>query len=66
MLIENAFKCTYSDCIFPAMITLVITFVLLIIVHVYIYYAMVSAARRRYGNAPLPPVYDIDLPPTKK
>ena len=60
MLLENAFQCTYSDCILPAMVTLVITLLLMIGIHVYIYYIIVSTANRKYGSQPLPPAIDID------
>lgn len=60
MLLENAFQCTYSDCIFPAMVTLVITLLLMIAIHVYIYYILVNSATRVYGNKPLPAAIDID------
>ncbi len=61
MLLENAFKCSYQDCLFYAMVTLVITLLLMIAIHVFIYYKMVDAARRKYGNDGLPPAVDIDL-----
>jgi hypothetical protein len=62
MLLENAFQCTYADCILPAMITLVITLLLMIGIHVYIYYIMVGTANSKYGSQPLPPAIDIDSP----
>jgi hypothetical protein len=60
MLLENAFKCGYQDCLFYAMVTLVITILLMIAIHAFIYYKLVDAARRKYGNTGLPPRLDID------
>lgn len=54
MLLENAFKCTYSDCIFYAMVTLVISLLLMIAIHIYAYYWIVAIANKKYGNEPLP------------
>ena len=60
MLFENAFKCTYSDCAFPVIVTFFITLLLMIILHVYLYYRSARIAKKVYGSAPLPQFKDID------
>lgn len=61
MLFENAFQCTFQDCTVPCMIAFIITLILMIIGHVWLYFKMVAIARLKYGNEGLPARVDRDL-----
>ncbi len=60
MLFENAFQCTFQDCAVPCMIAFIVTLLLMIIGHIWLYFKMVAIARSKYGIEDLPVVLDRD------
>ena len=60
MLLENAFKCTYTDCLKPCMTVLFVTLILMLIIHIYAYYRVSKLAEEIYGDEPLMSPANID------
>ena len=54
MLFENAFKCTFNDCLNLCVLFGILTFIILVFIHIYIYYRLAKLAESKYGDEPLP------------
>ena len=61
MLFENAFQCTFGDCTFPCIVAFIITLMIMIIGHVWLYFKIVAIARSKYGKEKLPEIVDRDI-----
>lgn len=49
MPIESAFKCTFTDCLVPCIITFAVTIFILSIISLVIYWQLVKLAKKRFG-----------------
>jgi hypothetical protein len=54
MLFENSFKCTYKECLYYGFISSAVALILMIIIHIYLYFKLTKMALVKYGQEPLP------------
>lgn len=53
MLLENAFKCSYTDCLNTCFIVFFATLIVMLLLHLYAYYKIGKLAEEIYGDEPL-------------
>jgi hypothetical protein len=50
MAFDSAFNCGFVDCITPCAITFIITVLVMLAFHVYMYFKFVKLAKQRFGQ----------------
>jgi len=49
-MFDSAFDCSFSDCLTPVLITFVIVMIIMVTLHIWLYFKLVKIAKTRYGE----------------
>ena len=53
MAFDSAFNCNFIDCLTPCVITFVVSILIMVVFHIFLYFKFVKLAKIRFGDKPL-------------